>query len=619
MRQIIRSIFFLPALLFGVGLPFGAKGPELRLEGQEAFSSKQIESLTGFPEISRDWKSQNWDFWADDAASLLREAYRDLGYFEAQVDVHTAFGDSSGGDKPPILLIQIKEGRQFKFASVNIQLPEGMFPIYNPGDLRCREGRPFDKTFLYRDRRDILKFYGDAGFLKAQASESLFIDTAQKGVRVNFLVNPGRALVFDTLVLNIQREGDTSGKAGKSSPRILRDLFTLRRGDTLSLRDISKFERKLKSTRVYNFVRIRDSLLPDPSQPSALVLNAEEKTPGELDASMFWETLYGYGGSLGWSHANLGGHLQEGHTTLTFAQRKQSLFLGYGAPLLFGSSIRFDNDFVVNWYQDKSPARYSDWFQGDFDISNQSKFSRQLFRWMRVQSGMELLGKSTLGDSARQRDFNLNYINSFLLEQLDDPVNPSRGARSTLTWGNGGPILKSGKFSVFQNRHNWIEARDAFYLPFGHWLVAAFRLDGGRFFGKGGINSDRFFLGGSRSIRSEDWRSVCPDMGANLCNDDIEPAYFLTSGELRFQPFQPLWISTESKFRYLFGLQVVPFLDYGNVWEVGKNLSAEGQGRAVGGGLRYILLSLFNIRVDYAWDFRDSGKRRFILDLSQAF
>jgi hemolysin activation/secretion protein len=94
---------------------------------------------------------------------------------------------------------------------------------------------------------------------------------------------------------------------------------------------------------------------------------------------------------------------------------------------------------------------------------------------------------------------------------------------------------------------------------------------------------------------------------------------------LRLQPFQSSWISADGKFRYLLGLQMVPFADYGNVWKVGYNLTPTGQGRAVGMGLRYVILALFNIRLDYAWDPRDSWdprkatRARLILDLSQAF
>ncbi len=617
----LQRIFFLSVFLWiSAGFSFGAKRFDVRVEGDTAFSEKYVVSLLSLPEQTADWGAQDWESWAQDASSLVAETYHEQGYFDATAEVVPPDLDSLKTRKSFLIAVRLHEGPQYRFGPVGIHLPSGSFPVYDSSNLRSRQGRAFDKSFIYRDRRDLLKFYGDAGFLKAQAAESLFYDTTQKSVHVAFRIAPGRALVFDTLILHIQREGDTTGLQGKTSTKLLRGLFTLQRGDTLSLKDISNFERKLKSTRVFSFVRVRDSLFSETGGGrSALVLNAEEKIPGELEASAFWENLYGIGGSVGWSQANMNGSLQEGHATVTFAQRKQSLFLGYGAPLLFGTLVRFDNNFTINWFQDVAPVLDRGWFNGNFEVFNESKLSRQLLRWMRVVSGVELFGKSTETDSGRQRDFSLNYINSVFLEQLDDPVNPTQGARLAFTWGNGGSILEGGNFSISQHRHNWLEAEDAAYLPFSRWLVLALRANGGRFFGDGGINADRFFLGGPRSIRSEDWRQVCPEIVDTICNDNIEPAYFLASAELRIQPFQPSWVPADGILKNLVGLQIVPFADYGNVWEVGKPLTSRGQGRAVGMGLRYLFLSLFNIRFDYAVDPRNTSQQRFILDLSQAF
>jgi len=610
-------------LFVAATLALGAKRLEIHIQGEKAFNLRRVQSLLELPEQTSGWEAEDWESWAEDAGPLLAEAYHDEGYFDARVEVSPLFVDSTNAGKGLAIDVKIFEGPRYRFGAVDIHLAKGNFPQYNPSDLSCRTAKPFDKSFVYSDQRDLLKFYGDAGFLKAQAAESLFYDTSDKLVNVAFHVDPRQALVFDTLTLHIQREGDTTGLPAKTSTKLLRSLFTLHRGDTLSLSDINDFERKLKSTRAYSFVRIRDSLLPDAGGRSALILNAEEKVPGELEASGFWENQYGLGGSVDWSQDNMGGHLQEGHTTVSLAQRKQSLYLGYGAPLVFGTLVRFDNDFLVDWYQDASQVQGDGWFHGNFDISNESKLSKQFLPWLRVVSGAELLGTSTLSDSGVQRDFNLNYITSVYLEQVDDPVNPTLGARVGLTWGNGGPVFEHGGLSIFDNRANWFEADNAGYLPIAPWLVAALRLDGGRFYGDGGINSERFYLGGPTSVRSVDWRTVCPQYVAGICNDNIEPAYFLTSLELRFSPFLPSWISPDGRWAHLIGLQIVPFADYGNIWQVGQSLTATGEGRAVGLGLRYVFLSLFNIRVDYAFDPRDNPRdisdQRVILDLSQAF
>ena len=71
----------------------------------------------------------------------------------------------------------------------------------------------------------------------------------------------GPAVVFDSLMIRNLREGDTIGTEGVTRKSLLRSLLGMRPGDTVSLSTIASFERKLKSTRVFNYVRLRDSLL----------------------------------------------------------------------------------------------------------------------------------------------------------------------------------------------------------------------------------------------------------------------------------------------------------------------------------------------------------------------
>jgi len=599
--------------------------PAVTTAGHKAFNARRIVELISVPAPLPDWTVEEWEAWSQDAALLVREAYRDLGYFDAGAVVSLGFDDTTGvaggAAAPRAIDVSVEEGPRYRFGTVSIDLPPGRFPTYDTLDLGARPGRAYDRAVLFRDRRSLLRFFGNAGFLHAQAAESLHYDPGRKVVDVAFRMQPGAAIVFDTLMFRIQREGDTTGGAGVTRAADLRELFPLAPGDTLTLSDLNDYERKLKSTRVFNFVRLRDSTALGDSGDArgVMVLSAEERVPGELDLATYWETQYGFGADLSLSHANLAGKLQEGRLGLTLAQRKQTVLAGYAAPLLLGTLVRFDNELVANWYQDNALVRDTGWFDGDFDISNQSKLSRQLTSWARGVSGAELFGKSERVDSAvRLRDFNLNYLNSVYLQHLDNWINPSRGARLALTWGNGGPLLDDGRLSPHRNRHNWLEAEAAAYVPLGRRAVVALRLDGGRFYGPGGINSSRFFLGGPRSVRSRDWRSVCPRVNSdgNCLQEDVEPAYVLGSGEFRLQPFAGV---TAGPLRHAASLQVVPFVDYGTVWEPGESVSESGHARAVGVGIRYGFLALFNLRVDYARDPDDPNVTRWIFDLAQAF
>jgi outer membrane protein assembly factor BamA len=192
---------------------------------------------------------------------------------------------------------------------------------------------------------------------------------------------------------------------------------------------------------------------------------------------------------------------------------------------------------------------------------------------------------------------------------------------------------------VFSDRHNWVEAQSAvyYYIPPVDQFKLALRLDGGRFFGAGGQNAERFFLGGPRNVRSYGFRQLCPDAPAPargscpLTESPIEPAFVLASAEVRLSPFDFPFVSPRGVIGFFKPMEFVPFFDFGKVWNlVGDNPAissreflAEGYGRGVayGIGLRYPLLGIFNFRLDFAWG-RPGGGRMFdtwVVDLAQAF
>jgi outer membrane protein assembly factor BamA len=599
-----------------------AYGASVLLDGNDNISRKKIESALTLPDRPSALSQEDWEDWVDDAALSVTDLYGDLGYMDAAVKVERIAADSANvKPQDDRIRIGIREGVRYRFGAVRVATPAGFPQVIDPERLQSRPGRPFEKELVFRDRSKLLNAYGDRGFLHARSTERLTPDTSAKAVNLDFEVEPGPAVVLDTLIFRNRREDDSTGKDGITSPRLLRTLLGLHRGDTASLAVISAYERKLKASRAFNYARVHDSLLPGGG--SALILTSEERVPGEADGSVFLETQYGAGVAVNWGHGNMLGNLHEGKLGGSIAQRKQSVYLGYASPLFFGTLLRFDDDLVANWYQDSHLQRGVGPYKGDFDVTNSSKLSRVFSSWSRGLSNTELAGESQREDSSHvNRSFNLNFINTAFFTFLDAPANPGKGARWALTWGNGGTFVKGGRIDVpLSDRHNWLEIESAYFLPASEHVKLAFRMDGGRFFGAGEQNSERFFLGGPRSVRSYGWRQICPEKDSNgVCQTaGVEPAYYLGSFEIRANPFTSAFINPEGRWAWSYGLQVVPFTDYGEVWEVGRKVTETGKGLAFGLGLRYSLLSIFNFRIDYATDSWQRRHSEWILDLAQAF
>jgi outer membrane protein assembly factor BamA len=620
---------------------------DIRLNGNSFLPKHKIlESISTDPE---EWNEDGLRSWQEDAEFNVADLYRRSGFFEIQVK--TALRKKSETPQDMEAEITLVEGPRYLFDSVRVVAQTSISavdtlknrnwippvgPQINLQELEARAGLPYQEDAMLKDRRLLLRRYGDAGFVRAEVNHKPDVRFVTKTVAVDYLVDPAYPVVFDTLVLRNTRAPPADTAAGITREKLIRSLVPYTRGDTVRISMSDKLIEKLQYTGAFNYVRFKDSIPMDTSRGSILFLYAEEHVPGNVHGSIFLETQYGPGISLDARHSNLSGTLNEVRVGSALALARQNMYVGYGNPLPFGYLIRFDDDADVAWYQDKVLHAEQGLFGGDFRAANSSRLTFPIAYWLRLVANAEIEAKSRmLGAGLRERDLNLNFIQTGFLSFLNNQMDPTRGLRFALTWGNGGPLVKGNVFDITEFRHNWLEVQTAqyYYFPQLQQVKLATRLDGGRFFGAGGSNSERFFLGGSRSVRSFDFQSLCLEKtpgedgtGADgACRGQEQSlAYYLASAELRFEPFDFGFIDPRSKWHYLLPIQLVPFVDYANVWALGRDfkldvatdIKTSGRGYAYGLGIRYPLLGIFNLRMDFT---RGNGPIPFWLDLAQAF
>lgn len=636
----------LRALLLGLVLaaPFAARADiDLVFQGNKEFSAFALRER--LPEEPAKADDDEVAYWGEEAAYEIEQAYLQIGFFQVVVKARTERTDPK--DKDWRVTFSVTEGPRYRYGPVRVVVSgDSLNPQKRP--LQAREGDLYREEDIVRDVRDLTRAFGNSGYVRAEIHENVVLQDSQALARVDYNVDPGLPVVFGALKLSIRRVRDDSLR-GLTRGNLLRDLVPYRPGDTVRADENDKVIEKLQTTGQYNSVRLDDTLMADGR--SLVILDVEEKVPGNAHGSVFYETQYGFGVSAGVKHSNVAGTLNEVRADASLAQNKQGLVLGYGSPLTLGMLLRFDNDFAVETFQDKLPDEPM--FGGDLRVTNNASLSRGFSYWLRGLAGAEVEYKSLLvsdstGTLSRESGGLLNFTATGLASFLDQPLNPSRGARFTLTLGNGGPIYERGSLQIFSDRHNWFETKTAAYYyqtPVTQLKVAG-RFDGGRFFGAGGQNAERFFLGGPRSVRSYGFRQLCPDQEAPargscpLTENAIEPAYVLFSGELRVSPFDFAFFPSRGFPGFFKPLEFVPFFDLGKVWNLqgegtpsmfSREFFAEGPGRglAYGGGIRYPLLGIFNFRLDFAWGRPGPGKLfglsgdnvpdQWVVDLAQAF
>lgn len=652
-------------------LPRAAWGNiDIHVKGNDFFRTGTL--LEALPPDPEKLGEEDIASWREDALFNAEDLYRRDGFFDARIEV--AVKPKVGG-KPEDweAEVLVEEGQRYRFDTVRVVVVEdtsrrqpGPSPsgdaagdpvragadttyaetvtqpapaaravVVEPDDLDARPENPFREDFLFRDRRVILRKFGNAGFVRAQVEDKLTVRPATRTVGVDYLVEPSYPVVFDTLILRNRRARPMDSLEGLTDDGILRGLVHYERGDTVRVSTNDRLIEKLQYTGAFNFVRLKDSLQAEDGGGSALILISEERVPGNFRTSLFLEThndpdfSLDPGISVDGRHSNLAGSLNELRGGASLAKERQTSYLGYGSPLTLGHLMRFDDDLSFNWYQHLLIHEDQGIFGGDFEAANSARLTFPLFYWLRLTGSAELEAKSRMVASGLDRDLNLNFIQTTLVSFLNNTMDPTRGVKFALTFGNGGPFVRADDWRFAEFRHNWIEAQSAYYYyypPFRQLKIAT-RLEGGRFFGEGGANSLRFFLGGPRSVRTFDFRSLCPEKDTlEAClTPGLTAAYFLVSQEFRMEVFNFSVFNRRGYMKHLVPLQIVPFYDLGKVWDVHDGFSFttqhQGQGEAFGLGFRYPLLGIFNFRLDLAYGAPGQGRwpDKWIIDLAQAF
>lgn len=508
--------------------------------------------------------------------------------------------------------------------------PDPRVKIPRPG---LQTGDPLRYAEVARDVEMYRAIFGNAGYLFAEIQEAIEVLPGTTRARVGYLIKPGPVAVFDTLILHNYRGTIEDSLEGTTQNRRLRSLAPYVRGETLTSRKNRMYIRKLAATGVFTDLRTDVELLADSG--SAVILHAGEGEAAQFRAAAFYNGDFGLGGNFQLRHGNVAGTLNSAGIELSSAQEMQEAGFNYQSALLFGRRLDFNAGTSVSWYQDNALHRSLETpsFHGDFRFTGRTGLGKDITDYLGASANGELYASNRLEHpEERRRGLLLNLIQEAELHILDRPFRPTRGFRLSLTWGNGGALDPEEELLVRPERHDWLEASSAWYLPLLPQLTAAFRADGGVFFEEGGVNARRFFLGGASNLRGFGYGDVCPEMRmvptgdepVSICVEtDIAPAFYLGSAELRLLPFAFVEPNPFGSLRYFAPFSMAVFVDHGAVWTTGAGprYDGPGVGTSYGFGFRYPLSGGYDMRLDSAWGNSGTGENVFswVFDMLHAF
>lgn len=353
---------------------------------------------------------------------------------------------------------------------------------------------------------------------------------------------------------------------------LVRDALTFKEGDPFSLQQIMESQRALY--RMGTFDRVTISSIDEE-------LNQKEKrVVVRLNEARPYSLLYGFGVdsdekfrfSFGFSNSNISGRNIEAGFSTRVSQVQQRYQISLSSPKFFGGLV--DNTLRI-FYEDVQRPGYGARKKGLILESSGLRFrgwnvvARAQTKWIdlfKVEPGIAV--------NRLEQPVHLNLLSAiFTKDSRDDALEPSSGALYN------GIIQFSPR--VFDSDSGYVKAEGLYYsyrnLTPTLLLATAFRFGLAMPFDSGEEIpiSERFFMGGSTSLRAFDLDGVGPTyLGA-------DGSYYPAGGNAMLNA------SLELRFPLLSGMGGVTFYDVGNVFEFIEDVDLMDLEHALGLGLRF--------------------------------
>lgn len=525
MSRILISKFLL-FLFIGITAIVDAKPPvwkikKISFNGNSVFSGRDLLNVM---DLKPKWPINNVKFTDSKLRSdidIIEKLYRNNGYLFVNIKMDSIFRDTV--KHRVSVVIGIKEGTRAVIDNVKLIQSRNILDTSLTGKMACKSGKPLYLPSIDDDDRRIKEILGAKGFLSADVDPQMSIDTLRNKTSIKYKIDEGPRIQVGSIHLK--------GSSGLARRVIYRELM-FKSGDTLTLKQIRKSERRLYKTNLFKFVQIEpvltDSIsnvklseLPDSSYPVSVRVSQSDFF--KVQTGIGYGTYEGVRTSLLTSYNNV---LHLGHKiTLegNVSNRQQKAEVNYSTPWFCGLPIQFDAKTYYKRYgfiidklfgkdyapEDQNP--FSGLFEGfqvsvgqelDFNFSYQLWSRWEFLQWLQAESDAEVFQDSTKipedfpKGNTQSIGFGITY------DTRNDLLNPVRGIFNSFTTDVAGLTgVNSTRFIKFtedlrfywskRNLHFGSSLKLGYAQPYGDSLDIA----------QGVPIQERFFGGGARSVR----------------------------------------------------------------------------------------------------------------------
>lgn len=542
---------------------------------------------------------------------------RNQGYLDFQVlDTEKSVSADGSG---LFISILVDEGRRYYVGKTGVVGNEN-FPA---GDLeqllKMQTGDPFSPEAMRMDGQALRDFYYERGYIDAVVTPRQVLNPRSDRIDITYQITENRISYIHRI--------DIVGNEITREIVIRRELL-VKPGEIFNGIRVERSQQRLQNLGFFQKVSI-DPLPTSVPEEKDLVVRLEEKKTGEFMFGVGYSSDDDFIGFIEIGQGNFDlfnppffmGDGQKMKIRAEFGSSKSNYELSFTEPWLFGIPLSFGVDLYrrTRYWSDYDEKR----------LGGNIRLRRLItdFSWIGLNYNLEkveIYNVSDYSDWSIQSEEGKNWISSLTpsltRDTRDSFLVPSRGGRASLACQVAGGIFGGDKDFI----KTTLDLSHYISIFSGHILGFRYRAGTAQSYSDTDIVPvyERFFLGGSNTIRGFRYREVGPQ--------GIDPRTGLPNGE-PVGGDSMMMASVEYTFPIFEMVRGAFFYDVGNVWtdkdwELEEPVFSGDWFRSLqsgaGFGLR-LYLPIGPIKLDYAWplvdeDWNKTGGR-FHFNIGYAF
>ena len=568
------------------------EGPKLYIdriviEGNQALTARQIKGAMGTKErilwILPFSKVQRKVFEED--ADRIIALYADHGYVQARVESQEIVPNLERGKVT--LRLRVVEGAQFRVGTVTWRGNEVLPDAEVQSLVKLKEGEVFSRTTLRDSVRALTDRYSEIGRARAEVTPGTELDMEQSRVNVTLNIREGA----EVYVERINITGNT-----KSSEKVLRRELRVAEGELFTNQKLVRSRQRLYNLGSFDQVNVT---VEPGSAPDKIVINVDvkERATGAFSVGAGYSSLDNLFATIDITQRNLFGRGYEAFIRFRIGSKSQLALLGFTDPYFLDMPLRAGFDIYDRQrdFPDFSEDRLGFDLRATYPLTEYVNIGGT-YRLERVK--ITDVDESASDDLKRELGSKLNSVIEGLLarDTRDNYFEPTTGSRHSLDLAFAG-LGGDTRYYRIIGETSWF-----FPMHIFNWILGT-RALAGYIQGWGGEEVpifERFFLGGTNSLRGQKTRSVGPrDSQGNVIGGDTE---LIFSAEVLIPVFP----------RFRFAL----FFDAGNAYGFGKSFDPTDLRMGAGVGLRF-LSPLGPLRLDVGYNLdRQPGEKAYQINFA---